>query len=99
MMNPVSRWIYWNMNYHVEHHMFPMVPYHALPRLHALIRHDLPPANPSILQAYGEMLRAMWRQRRDPGFTIRKDLPATARPYRDDLDILDADSASGRMAG
>ena len=30
-MNPVSRWIYWNMNYHVEHHMFPMVPYHALP--------------------------------------------------------------------
>ena len=31
-MNPVSRWIYWNMNYHVEHHMFPMVPYHALPQ-------------------------------------------------------------------
>ena len=28
-MNPVSRFIYWNMNYHVEHHMFPMVPYHA----------------------------------------------------------------------
>ncbi|RWE71309.1 MAG: fatty acid desaturase, partial [Mesorhizobium sp.] len=32
-MNPISRFIYWNMNYHVEHHMFPMVPYHALPRL------------------------------------------------------------------
>ena len=29
LMNPVSHWIYWNMNYHVEHHMFPMVPYHA----------------------------------------------------------------------
>ena len=28
-MNPVSRWIYWNMNYRVEHHMFPMVPFHA----------------------------------------------------------------------
>ena len=41
-MNPISRFIYWNMNYHVEHHMFPMVPYHALPRLHALIKHDLP---------------------------------------------------------
>ena len=25
-MNPFSRYIYWNMNYHVEHHMFPMVP-------------------------------------------------------------------------
>ena len=32
LMNPVSRFIYWNMNYHVEHHMFPMVPYHALPQ-------------------------------------------------------------------
>jgi fatty acid desaturase len=41
-MNPVSRFIYWNMNYHVEHHMFPMVPYHALPKLHALIKDDLP---------------------------------------------------------
>jgi fatty acid desaturase len=25
-MNPLSRYVYWNMNYHVEHHMFPMVP-------------------------------------------------------------------------
>ena len=47
-MNPISRFIYWNMNYHVEHHMFPMVPYHALPRLHALIKDDLPPPNPSM---------------------------------------------------
>ena len=27
-INPFSRFVYWNMNYHVEHHMFPMVPYH-----------------------------------------------------------------------
>ena len=46
-INPVSRWIYWNMNYHIEHHMFPMVPYHALPQLHELIKHDLPEPNPS----------------------------------------------------
>ena len=45
-MNPVSRFIYWNMNYHVEHHMFPMVPYHALPKLHEMIKHDLPGAQP-----------------------------------------------------
>lgn len=32
LMNPVSRWVYWNMNYHVEHHMFPMVPYHPAAR-------------------------------------------------------------------
>jgi fatty acid desaturase len=42
-MNPISRFIYWNMNYHVEHHMFPLVPYHALPRLHQLVKADCPP--------------------------------------------------------
>ncbi len=26
-MNSISRFIYWNMNYHVEHHMFPLVPF------------------------------------------------------------------------
>jgi fatty acid desaturase len=28
-MNPVFRFLYWNMNYHVEHHIFPLIPYHA----------------------------------------------------------------------
>ncbi len=82
-MNPVSRWIYWNMNYHIEHHMFPMVPYHALPKLHALIKHDLPAANPSIWDAYREAIPAVLRQARDPDYAFRKPLPASARPYRE----------------
>jgi fatty acid desaturase len=81
-MNPISRWIYWNMNYHVEHHMFPMVPYHALPALHALIKSDLPNPKTSIINAYSELIPALWRQRSDPGYTILPVLPATARPYR-----------------
>ena len=84
-MNPLSRWIYWNMNYHVEHHMFPMVPFHALPRLHALIKDDLPIPDPSIPVAYARMIGALWRQRSDPGFTILPVMPATARPFRPDL--------------
>ena len=85
LMNPVSRWIYWNMNYHVEHHMFPMVPYHALSRLHALIKDDLPIPDPSIPVAYARMVRAIWQQRTDPDYTIVPVLPATARPFRPDL--------------
>jgi fatty acid desaturase len=85
LMNPISRWLYWNMNYHVEHHMFPMVPYYNLPALHEAIKHDLPPANPSIWHAYREMLAAVMRQRREPGYYLRKDLPPTARPYREAL--------------
>ena len=84
-MNPISRFIYWNMNYHVEHHMFPMVPYHALPRLHALIKDDLPPPNTSILDGYREMIPAVLKQMRDPEYYVRRELPPTARPYREDL--------------
>jgi fatty acid desaturase len=84
-MNPISRWIYWNMNYHVEHHMFPMVPYHALPRLHELIKDDLPPPNTSILDGFREMIPAVRRQMTDPDYYLRRELPPTAKPYRDEF--------------
>ncbi len=88
-MNPVSRWLYWNMNYHVEHHMFPMVPYHALPRLHEMIKHDLPPPNTSFLDGYREMVGGLIRQVREPGYYVRKDLPPTAQPYREEFHAVD----------
>lgn len=84
-MNPISRFIYWNMNYHIEHHMFPMVPYHALPKLHALIKHDLPEPNHSIAEGMREVYDALKRQLTDKEYRIKKSLPNTARPYRLDL--------------
>jgi fatty acid desaturase len=35
------RWLAWNMPYHVEHHVFPAVPFHRLPDLHNRIRAHL----------------------------------------------------------
>jgi fatty acid desaturase len=83
LMNPISCWIYWNMNYHVEHHMFPMVPYHALPRLHELIKHDLPAPNTSMWHAYKEVWPVVMRQLRYEDDYLKRDLPPTARPYRE----------------
>jgi fatty acid desaturase len=40
--NPLIDLFYWNMSYHIEHHLYPTVPFHALPKLNALIRHALP---------------------------------------------------------
>jgi fatty acid desaturase len=85
LMNPISRFIYWNMNYHVEHHMFPMVPYHRLPALHERIRHDLPAPTPSIIAGFREMWPAFIRQLRYEDYYIRRDLPPTARPYREEF--------------
>ena len=76
-MNPVFRFIYWNMNYHVEHHMFPMVPYHALPELHKESFPDLPLPCKSTIAAYREILPAIWRQRTDPNYFISRKYPAT----------------------
>lgn len=84
-INPISRFIYWNMNYHVEHHMFPMVPYHRLPDLHDAIKHDLPPANTSMWEAYAEIIPVLRRQLAYEDVFLKRDLPATAKPYREDF--------------
>jgi len=79
MMNPAFRFLYWNMNYHVEHHMFPMVPYHALPRLYEAVKDDCPPVYTSTWAAYREIIPALARQWRDPSYYVRRALPAQRR--------------------
>lgn len=79
-MNFIHLFLYWNMNYHLEHHMFPLVPYHALPRLHELVKADCPEPYPSLLAAYREIIPTVLRQIRDPGYFVRRKLPPTARP-------------------
>lgn len=39
--NRLVRWLAWNMPYHAEHHAYPAVPFHRLPRFHALTRAHL----------------------------------------------------------
>ena len=74
-MNPLARFLYVNMNYHLEHHMFPMVPFHALPRLHAAIKDQTPPAYRGFIDAYREILPTLIRQSRDAGYYVRRPLP------------------------
>jgi len=76
-MNPVFRFLYWNMNYHVEHHMFPMVPFHALPQLHESIKLDCPPAYSSTVAAYREIIPALIKQAQDPHYYVVRPLPAS----------------------
>jgi fatty acid desaturase len=79
-MNPVLRFIYWNMNYHIEHHMFPMVPYHALPELHKDLQPYMPRPSSGIIDAYREIIPALWRQRKEPDWHIEPKLPAGVSP-------------------
>jgi MocE subfamily Rieske [2Fe-2S] domain protein len=71
----IHRYLYWNMNYHVEHHMFPLVPYHALPKLHAAVKDDCPRPYPSLFSAWREIVPTVLKQVKDPGFHIKRQLP------------------------
>ena len=71
----IHRYLYWNMNYHVEHHMFPLVPYHALPRLHAAVKDDCPTPYPSLFSAWREIVPTVLKQVRDPGHHVKRQLP------------------------
>ena len=67
-INPISAFIYWNMHYHVEHHIFPMVPYYNLPALHRELASQLPKPYGSIWEVYCEMIPALLKQARDPEY-------------------------------
>jgi len=66
---------YWNMQYHVEHHMFPAVPFYKLPRLRKLIEHDLPPAPHGLRATWKHMLEVHRKQIADPSYVFVPELP------------------------
>jgi len=48
---PVVRLFAWNMPYHAEHHAFPAVPFHALPRLHERVQARIANLDPGYVAA------------------------------------------------
>jgi fatty acid desaturase len=53
--NPIFQFIYWHMNYHIEHHMFAAVPCYRLGRLHRAIAHDLPPTPHGVIATWRDI--------------------------------------------
>ncbi|HMP75931.1 MAG TPA: NADH:ubiquinone reductase (Na(+)-transporting) subunit F [Kiritimatiellia bacterium] len=79
-MNRIHRYLYWNMNYHVEHHMFPLVPYHNLPRLHEIVKPDMPEPYRDLIEAWREIIPAVLRQVKDPAYHVKRKLPTPTNP-------------------
>jgi nitrite reductase/ring-hydroxylating ferredoxin subunit len=86
-MNPVFRFLYLNMNYHVEHHLLPSVPYRALPDLHDEIKEQLAPAKPNTVAAYREIFHALSKQQRDPTWEIPLDVPEVPSAVRRRIEV------------
>jgi fatty acid desaturase len=53
----LTKWFTWNMPFHVEHHAYPSVPFHALPKLNAIIDERIAHRG----QGYRAVTRETWR--------------------------------------
>ena len=75
-VNPFVQFLYWHMNYHIEHHMYAAVPCYNLARLHAAIEADMPPYPRGLIATWREILPILERQKQDPTYQFVAPLPS-----------------------
>ncbi len=69
------RFLYWHMNFHIEHHMYAAVPCYHLGRLHRLVRHDLPHCPRGLVETWRQIAAIQKRQKSDPDYQFVAELP------------------------
>jgi fatty acid desaturase len=57
---PLVKLFAWNMPYHAEHHAYPAIPFHALPRLHARVRGKIENLEPGYVRASIKVARYLF---------------------------------------
>lgn len=77
-VNPFLANLFMNMQYHVEHHIYPTVPFHALPKLHERIKDQLPKPHDGLMDAMKEIVSAVVKQLKDPQYSAIPELPEYA---------------------
>lgn len=75
-LSPLLRFLYWHMNFHIEHHMFAAVPCYRLGHLHKLIKPQLPPTK-NLSDTWQEIFEIQQRQKTEPDYQYRQPLPDT----------------------
>ena len=75
ILNPFVRFLYWHMNFHIEHHMYAAVPCYNLGKLHNEIKHDLPHCPVGLYETWTEIIAIMRKQKEDPDYQYIPDVP------------------------
>jgi fatty acid desaturase len=57
LTSPLVRFFMCNENYHLEHHLFPGVPWHHLPQVHAALAPELRRQGAPYIPSYGSFVR------------------------------------------
>ena len=95
-LNPVAEFLYWRMNWHIEHHMYAGVPCYNLKDLSREIADDMPKPR-TLVGAWREMRETWRRQQSDPDYQFDTPLPPTAKSVRTDTPDA-AESSIGELA-
>jgi MocE subfamily Rieske [2Fe-2S] domain protein len=75
LVNPFLGFLYMNMQYHIEHHMYPLAPFHALPKLHERVRDQMPAPYKGLWAVYKEMVPVLFKQLKHPEVFIDRPVP------------------------
>jgi fatty acid desaturase len=89
-LNPFLQFLYWHMNYHTEHHMYAGVPCYNLPKLHRLIKHDMPECPNGLVATWWQIIGILWRQTQEPDYQFVAKLPTPSR-REESADYADGD--------
>lgn len=77
-LDPFSEFLYWHMNWHLEHHMYAAVPCCNLRKLYLTVADDMPKPR-TLVGAWREMRETRRRQQIDPDYEFDTPLPPAAQ--------------------
>ncbi|MCE2489174.1 MAG: fatty acid desaturase [Anaerolineae bacterium] len=97
-LNPLFSFLYWRMEWHIEHHMYAGVPCYNLGRLYEEVADDMPEPR-TLIGAWKEMRMVWRRQKEDSDYQFDTPLPPTARVVRDEApEEIELESSIGELA-
>jgi len=77
---PLFSFFVMHMENHIEHHLYPLVPFHALPALHRRVEKELPVPYRGLCASFFEMISVLFKQFKDPEICIKRSVPAIQIP-------------------
>jgi len=95
-LDPISEFLYWHMNWHLEHHMFAAVPCYNLKKLYEAVSEDMPKPR-TLIGSWKEMLEVVKQQEADPAYEFDTPVPPQ-RTRKEKEQQLELEASIGDLA-
>ena len=95
-LDPISEFLYWHMNWHLEHHMFAAVPCYNLKKLYEAVADDMPKPR-TLISSWKEMLEVVKQQEADPAYEFDTPTPPQ-RTRREKEQQIELEASIGDLA-